>query len=131
MVLTSRTVTLKSFWTASLIWILLALGATSKITWFCSRRRFDFSVRMMGRRMSVSGVSIGSVLLQAPRFEGLRRVSAHDQVIVTEQIVDVDPFGRKVLMILEVADRHPQVLVTLVVDDQGFSRHLQRTEDGR
>ena len=38
---------------------LLADGATSKMTWFISRSWFDFSVRMMGRRMMVSGVSMG------------------------------------------------------------------------
>src|SRR5882672_8143965 len=110
MVLTSTTVTLKSFWMASLISILLADGATSKMTWFSSRSWFDFSVRMMGRRMMVSGVSMGSSLLEAAGLEGLGRFLADDQVVVPEQVVDVDSLGRKVLVVFHVADRELQVL---------------------
>src|SRR5258706_7925915 len=97
MVFTSTTVTLKSFWVASLISILLAAGATSKMTWFFSRSWFDFSVRMMGRRMMVSGVSMASSLLEAAGLEGLGCILADDQVVVPQKVVDVHAFGRQIL----------------------------------
>src|SRR5258706_1832590 len=116
---------------ASLIWILLAVGATSKMTWFFSRRRFDFSVRMIGRRMRFSGVSMSSSLVEAASLEGFGRVLADDQVIVPEQVVDVDSLGGEVLVVFQVADRELELLVVFAVDDERLSRDLQLFEHRR
>src|SRR5450432_210381 len=67
MVLTPVTFTLKRRCTASRIWILFASRATSKTTWLCfSRSKVAFSVRMIGLRMTCSGV-IGRLRLQPGR----------------------------------------------------------------
>ena len=47
----------------------------------------------------------------AASFERIERV-------VTEEVVDVDALGRQELVLLAVADRQPEVLVVLRVDDE-------------
>src|SRR5687768_3017900 len=108
-VFTSVTVTLKSFWTAFLISILLAVRATSKITLFSpSDSRVALSVMKMGRLMMFSLVRSMSLLragTEAASLEGLGGALRHDEVVVAEQVVDVDALRGEELVRLDVPDR--------------------------
>src|SRR5688572_24863501 len=91
-----------------------------------------FSVSISGRLMMFSTcMTISSGVLAAKALlDGGRGVLREHQVLEAKEVVDVDAFGRQILVVREVPRRHAQVLVAADIDQQRALADVERVEHG-